>query len=258
MSVIEKTEAVVVRSVDVRETSKIVTFYTRKSGKISGIVKGARRSKNQYGSSLEPMSYVSIVYYSKESRDVQTISSCDIVKPFRRISEDIDKMAVGMSIVELLNNVTPERHENSQLFSLLINTLTGLNIATKNTRSLFYYFEYHLARCLGFSLQFNNCIYCNKQLEQVLETQIYNYSIERGGLVCSKCVNTDKNKVQLKPEIVKIFREIISSNNIDLIMELEISEMGSEFINNFLWTYLKYHVANLRPLKAQNVFEKII
>ena len=90
MSDIITSEAVVLRSMKYRETSKIVTFYTKEAGKISGIVKGARQSKNKYGSTLEPMSYVSLVFYQNEKRDLQMVSSCDWVKTFRYLMEDID------------------------------------------------------------------------------------------------------------------------------------------------------------------------
>ena len=63
---IAKTEAVVLRSMKYRETSRIVSFYTKQFGKISGIVKGARSPKNAFGSALQPMSHVSLVLYKKD------------------------------------------------------------------------------------------------------------------------------------------------------------------------------------------------
>jgi DNA repair protein RecO len=258
MSVIEKTEAIVLRSVDFRESSKIVTFYTKKMGKIAGIVKGARQTKNKYGSSLEPMSYVSLVFYYKEGRDVQTVSSCDIAKPFRKMFDDLDKMAVGMSIIELLNNVTPDRHESAQLFAHVVNSLNSINSATKNEKNLFFYFEYHLARLLGFGLQFESCVQCKKILSHVIDSNRYHYSIDRGGLICSNCSGITGTKFEMTSEILKTFREVFSSNNIDLIIETEISNVSTEMIQNFLWTYLRYHLPNLRSLKTLTVFGKII
>ncbi|MBI5020779.1 MAG: DNA repair protein RecO [Ignavibacteriales bacterium] len=258
MSVIEKTEAIVLRSVDFRESSKIVTFYTKKFGKIAGIVKGAKQTKNKFGSSLEPMSYVSLVFYFKEGRDVQTVSSCDIVKPFRKLFDDIDKMTVGMGIIELLNNVTLDRHENIQLFTHVVNSLNSINSATKNAKNLFFYFEYHLARLLGFGLQFDHCVQCDKILSHVVDGNRYHYSIDRGGLICSKCSGMTGTQFEISSELLKIFREIFSSNNIDLIIETEIASVNGEMIQNFLWTYLQYHLPNLHSLKTLTVLGKIV
>ncbi|HEV8538897.1 MAG TPA: DNA repair protein RecO, partial [Bacteroidota bacterium] len=101
MSQIVTTEAIVLKSMKYRETSRIVTFYTRSFGKIPGIVKGARQAKSKYGTSLQPMSYVSLVFYRKEGREIQTVSQCDLMKSFRHLAEDMEKMAVGMAMIEL-------------------------------------------------------------------------------------------------------------------------------------------------------------
>ncbi|MBP6673311.1 MAG: recombination protein O N-terminal domain-containing protein, partial [Bacteroidetes bacterium] len=51
---IVETEAVVLHTMDFRDTSKIVTLYSRKFGKIKVIAKGTRNQKtNKFGSSLE-------------------------------------------------------------------------------------------------------------------------------------------------------------------------------------------------------------
>src|SRR5436309_2774306 len=136
MSAIVTTDAIVLKSMKYRETSKIVAFYTRKFGKISAIVKGARRSKSKYGSSLEPMSYVSVVIYKKEGRELQTVSQCDVMKPFRHLADDLDKIAVGLSVIELVSIVAHEEEENTLLFLLVIDIMAALNDATRNPSNL--------------------------------------------------------------------------------------------------------------------------
>ncbi|MBI4810400.1 MAG: DNA repair protein RecO [Ignavibacteriales bacterium] len=187
MSTIVKTEAVVLRSIDFKETSKIVTFYTRQFGKIAGMVKGARRPKSRFGTSLNPMSYVSLIIYKKEGREIQIVSQCDLIKPFRHLSEDIEKMAVGMAMIELVNIVTPEHAENAQLFLLLVNSLSSLNHAVKNPSNLLFYFEIHLARVLGFQPVLDHCVTCKKELKKINDDATYRFDIAKGGLACKRC-----------------------------------------------------------------------
>ena len=71
---ITKSEAIVLKSMDFRDSSKIVTFYTRSFGKLKGIAKGARQMKSKFGAALEPITRVSLVLYKKEHRDLQLIS----------------------------------------------------------------------------------------------------------------------------------------------------------------------------------------
>ena len=136
-----------------------MAFFTRQFGTIGGIVKGARQRKSRYGSALEPMRYVSLVLYKKEGRELATVSQCDVLRLFPRLEDDLDKMAVGLSIMELLSMISQEE-ESNPLFTLVLDAVSALNDATKNPRNVFYYFEIHLARLLGFQPLFGHCSSC--------------------------------------------------------------------------------------------------
>jgi len=51
---------------DYLETSKIVTVLTPDRGKLAGLVKGAKRPRSRFGSSLEPVTYIELLFYEKE------------------------------------------------------------------------------------------------------------------------------------------------------------------------------------------------
>ena len=55
MTVLTTTDAIVLKAMKYRDTSRIVTFYTRAFGKLRAIAKGARGPKNKFGSALEPL-----------------------------------------------------------------------------------------------------------------------------------------------------------------------------------------------------------
>jgi len=70
-----------------RDTSKIVSLYTRRFGRVSVVAKGARDRKSRFGAALEPMSHVSAVFYKKERSDLHLLSQCDLLNGFRRIAD---------------------------------------------------------------------------------------------------------------------------------------------------------------------------
>lgn len=257
MSAIVKTEAVVLKSIDFKETSKIVTFYTRQFGKISGIVKGARQPKNRYGSSLEPMSYVSLVFYKKDGRDIQTVSHCDLMKPFTYLYEDLEKISVGMSMIELVNLITHEHERNIPFFKALVDSLNALNNATQNPFNLLYYFELHIAKEFGYQLSFDHCIACNKKLVSIKDDQTYRFRIKQGGLICSRCAKDDEQKCLLSGHELRILQHIYASKDIESVMSEDMDEKTKIALETFLWTYLQYHITGLRPLKSKQVFSKI-
>ncbi|MBI1807365.1 MAG: DNA repair protein RecO [Ignavibacteria bacterium] len=259
MSTIVKTDAVVLRGMKYRETSKIITFYTRQFGKVSGIVKGARQAKNKYGSALEPMSYVSVVFYRREGREIHIISQCDLMKPFRRLSDDLAKMAVGMAIVELVNIVAHEEEENVPLFTLMVDCLDAVNDATKNPSHVLYYFELHLVKILGFQPRFNRCISCEGTLRQERgEENIYIYHIGKGGPLCPKCSEVSGQKLKMRKHVLEFLRNILSVESVEDVLNLEMDKPSHEEIEQFLWGFLRFHVSGIRALKSNKVFSQIL
>ena len=67
-----KSLAIVLKSENWRETSKILTLFSQRFGKIRVIAKGARDPKSRLAGNLELFSQISIVFYKKEN----TSSKC--------------------------------------------------------------------------------------------------------------------------------------------------------------------------------------
>ncbi len=79
---LQKTQAVVLKTQRLGETSKILTLYSQKFGKIKVVAKGARGLKSRFYGTLEPLNHISIVYYFKETRELQLLSQADICVKF--------------------------------------------------------------------------------------------------------------------------------------------------------------------------------
>ena len=122
-----KSEGVVLRRIKYGETSLIATLYTKSSGKISLIAKGARKPKSKFVGSLEPATHSSVIYYHKESREVQVLSEIEIINANIYISENLRKSAVALAIVGLVDSVMSGTESNEELFELLTGTLSALN-----------------------------------------------------------------------------------------------------------------------------------
>jgi len=258
MSTIVKTDAVVLKTMKYLESSKIVTYYTQRFGKVTGIVKGARRFKSKYGLALEPMSYVSVEFYKKEGREIQTVSLCESIKSLESLTNNLDKMAIGIAIIEIINKVSQYQEQNKPKFALLVNSLTVLNDATQNLSNLLYYFEIHLAKIMGFGISIDRCVECDKILKEIVEGRVYNFKVERGGLICASCFKLVDRIYPLSAGALKILRAFQTSNELESIFRVEVDNNVGNIIDDFLWVYLQYHVAGLRSLKSRKVFSKIL
>ena len=124
---IVKTEAIILRSINYGETSKIVTLYTRQLGTIAVMAKGSRNPKSKFGSSLQPMSHVQVVFYYKPSRNVHTLSESTHSTLFRRTCRELERMAVGVQIIESVRVLLPHPEPDEMAFDMLVEVLTRLD-----------------------------------------------------------------------------------------------------------------------------------
>lgn len=266
---IVKTDAVVLKSMRYRDTSKIVTFYTRAFGKLSGIAKGAREGRSKFGASLEPMTEVSLVLYKKEQRDLQLISQCDIISPFKHLHSDIDRMPHAMAVMELLHQLTHSEEENPALYALLVETLNAVETAPGNIRNVVYGFELRFASLFGFTPVFDRCSHCGKMLDGPGSRPVVYFRIDRGGIWCEDCFNTlsDSRKEGRRPGLAatasvirvptaRILHRFLTAR-LDTLSGVEYHESVGNEVDETLRSYLQYHFEGLRPLKSVSVFRQM-
>ena len=102
-----KTEAIVLKSFDFRETSRIVTFFTKEYGKVKGILKGIRKDPKKFGSQVDKFSINDIVYYQHRNSDLHLVSQCDLRAFFFETRKDFKKTMAASYILELVDAIMP-------------------------------------------------------------------------------------------------------------------------------------------------------
>ena len=145
-----RTEAIVLRHLDYRETSQIVTLFTRELGKVTVMARGARAARSPFGSALQPMAYVEAVLYTSPGREIQTLKEVAHVRPFLQLTRHLDRMAIGLRIVEFVHALMQPDESHPALFQLVAETLTLLDAVDERPENLLMFFQLQLAGHLGF------------------------------------------------------------------------------------------------------------
>lgn len=179
-----RTPAIVLRSMNLSDADKIVTFLSRNYGKVKCVAKAARRIKSRYGASLEPMSHLSLIYFGKENQSLYKVSQCDIVQSFQSVRENHHKFYTGIYFLELADSLTAEAHPEPNIFDLLIDGLKQVQIQD-DLETLCRFFEMRIISLAGYKPRLNKCIQCNK----VPQSRQVGYSFSRQGIVCGTCMN---------------------------------------------------------------------
>jgi DNA repair protein RecO (recombination protein O) len=253
--VIVTTEAVVLRAMKFRDTSKIVSLYTRDFGRLAILAKGARTRTSRFGAALEPMSHVSAVFYRKERRDIHLLSQCDLINGFRRIPDSMERMAAGLEVVELVSGVTHDEEANRELFELLTTTLGAIEHATNNTGNALYYFELRLARILGFQTGFHRCLGCGAELnEEALGTAGTAFLPDRGGCLCPSCRERQPGGRRLSTMALRILQRLEDLRDPEAALRIAMPPPVAIEVSETLSFYLRNHVEGLRDSRAERVF----
>src|SRR5256885_16810457 len=126
---IVQTEALIVRSYRLGETSLIVSLFTRGCGLLRLVAKGAWGPKSRFGAPLEPGVRVSAVIYRKLSRDLQLLSKTDILEALPALWEDPDRFATATQVLEFLERAAYGESGDPELLELACETLRTMKHA---------------------------------------------------------------------------------------------------------------------------------
>jgi DNA repair protein RecO (recombination protein O) len=254
---IVSTDAIILRSMKYGETSKIVTLYTQKFGKIKVIAKGARSAKSKFGASLEPMAHSSIIVYKKEQRDLHLLSKSEISRPFMKFGGDGDRLAVGLALVELVNMVMHDEEENLPMFALLVESLEAVDGASKHFINIFFAFELRLLEIFGYGLNLRNCSRCGCSIVDGRHVDGVFLLLASGSVMCSDChSSSNAGGIKASAEMVRsLFR--LQSLPMTSIGDLRLAQAMQDEIHAMLHTYLKYHIAGVRTLKSLSLFTNV-
>lgn len=138
-------------ALDYGETSQIVSLFTRARGRISVMAKGSRRPKSRFGSALQPMSYIQVIFYDRPGRDLQTLRDADHVHRLRFLVDDLSKLSVGFRMVELVRTLTEVADPQPALFNVMLHSLLHLDAAGERAAHVLPHFQLRLAATLGFA-----------------------------------------------------------------------------------------------------------
>ncbi len=142
-------ESFVFRTYPFSESDLIVSFFTRDQGKLRGVAKRARRPKSNFGSGLERLSQVRATYYQKETRELVTLSSCELIRSQFDLIADYS-VSVGLDyMAEVSDHLLPAAESNERFFRLLIAVLEYLHVKGDIWAALTY-FSLWAVRLSGF------------------------------------------------------------------------------------------------------------
>jgi len=258
--VIHKTEAIVLQVRNYSESSKIITCLTDKYGKLTLIAKGARRIKSQFGAGLDLFSHSEIVFYMKESRQLQTISQCTPRKVFGQLQQSIVKLAYASALTELTNllivdSETEAEPMNQMVFELLKSALLLVERTPENALpQLLWAFQLRMAEILGYRPEFETCLACHTNATEI---QIAFVPTE-GRIYHLDCLapRLKSGALFLSQGTLKTLR-YLQAGSLHRVSRLRITEPILSQCKKVLNTFASYHMPHAQTLKSLSYIHKL-
>ncbi len=233
------TEAIVLRSMDHRETSKLCFFFTKKCGKVIAVLKGIRKDARKFGSSADKCTVNDIVFYQYANSDIHLVGQCDMREFFPVLRENIRKMNAAEYVCELLNKVMPLEEPNPKIYMLLLDFLRALKTEGDVSR-LVHMFQIKVLALSGFRPHLDSCLRCGKDIGPRSR-----FSVLKGGLMCAVCGPRDNDSIAVSPGAVATLLYIEKNDwpsCLKLTMEPSIRKELKNILNNFLLYHLEKNI----------------
>ena len=232
---IVKTEAIVIRSRDLRETSKLTTFFTRDHGKMTGVLKGIRKDHKKFGSNVDKFSVNVVVYYQYRRSDIHLVSQCDLTQYFFPIRQDYKRNLAANYALELVDAVMPAEERNEAVYEALLQFLSALQ-HVEDIDKLIYVFQIKILHLSGFSPHLDSCVRCDKKIKARAR-----FSMAQGGLICPDCPSHDHTAHFIsKGTIASIIH--IEQSSFALSLRLGLTATSRKELRYILNNFLVYHL----------------
>lgn len=157
MSNLLTVKGLIIRSVDMKESDRLITLFTEEMGVVSAIAKGARSLRSRYMSSTMLFCYGSYVLYKKG--DYYWIREAELHESFFHLRDEIERLALAGYLCDVLSFVATEEAERD-LLRLALNSLYAIAKGSYPLDKIKAAFEIRAATILGFMPDVTACRTC--------------------------------------------------------------------------------------------------
>lgn len=236
-----KTQAVVIKSMDLGEADKIVTLFSPALGKIRAVAKGIRKTKSKFGARLEPFTYVNLLLY--KGRNLDIVSQAEILKPFTAIKSDLDRINYGSLMLDIIDKVSQEGEKEKELFRLLLSAFETLAEMSEGFELLLAAFQLKIVALTGYLPQFSLCVGCGEQLPREQGGKL-NFTL--GGILCTRCGSVDPEAQPISPQAMSLMGKLLRADRsklqemvVERAVQRELFTLAQMYLNYYLEIRLK-------------------
>ena len=176
-----KTKALVLRTVDYKESDKILTLFTQEQGKLTVSARGCRKKGSPIAAPCQLLAWSELVLYDYRGR--WSVKEGETLRLFRGVEADLDRLALGCYFAEVAEALAMEGIPSPELLSLTLNSLHALDKLTDKPLGLIKTaFEWRCMCLAGYEPMVDGCAVCGTN-----PPKDPRFHLKEGVLHCARC-----------------------------------------------------------------------
>lgn len=171
-------KGLIIRTVDIKETDRLVTIFTEEQGVMTALARGARSLKSRKLAATVQFCYGRYVLYKQG--DKHWIKEAELIENFFDIGKSIEGLALANYICEVLSAVTVAEADR-ELLRLSLNSLYAISKGLYSVQKIKAAFEIRAASTIGFMPSILKCDSCEEKSGDFF------FDIMGGIIECRRC-----------------------------------------------------------------------
>lgn len=197
----EKSMCIVLRTADYRDNDKMLTLFSRETGRIDALSRGCKKTTSSLLACSELFTCGLYSYYIRQNK--YYISQCEIIDSFYTLRQDIERFSVAALLAEICEKTIDTGEPSPKLFSLAANGFFALKESLPLAVLVFFLVKF--TDVTGYRPQIHTCIECGKKAARGGNY----FSTSAGGLACLDCARKLLHIRPVSADALKAMHDIL-------------------------------------------------
>ncbi|MCC6554080.1 MAG: DNA repair protein RecO [Polyangiaceae bacterium] len=180
-----RSEALLLRRVPFGEADLVVSLFTERSGVVSAVARGGRRSSKRF-SALEPMHLLRVSIDERPGAELGQLAEASIERPRLHLVTDLARLEAAGRALRWVREIAPAHTAEPPVFAELNRLLDRLDDpgAPLLPDAWLVTAGLHLLSAFGWGIELGQCVRCGRACDLAAASYA---DPARGGLVCRAC-----------------------------------------------------------------------
>ena len=196
-----KTDGLVVRQVNYKDTDQILTVLTKEHGLMTLKARGVRSRSSRLKGACQLLAYSEFTVF--ENRGFHTIDEANAIQMFPELRTDIELLSLASYFAQVAEVLSQEDMPNPELLSLTLNALYALCRRLCTPELVKAAFELRAACLGGYTPELSGCAVCG-------DPEPDRFDVRGGILCCASCSAGEGLRLPVSPGSLAAMRYLVS------------------------------------------------